>query len=223
MPALVLLVHADEGELRRLDRILGDEGYLVAPASSYKSATKLLRSVSPDLLIAAAELGPLSGLQFAAESRDEHPHLPVLITHTSLDGEVEREARLRQFGFVTARADAPTFLDAVRSALGDYRALGLTIRQWPRKFLASLEVRSEHPEARLVDVSYGGCRLLLSGVADLNESTFEVVMHEPDVMLRLKRVWSGPTLNPSQYWVGAQLAENDPAQINRWRDFVDSI
>src|SRR5438477_2342263 len=163
MSALILLVHADEKELRRLEQILSDEQYLVATATSFKAASKLLKSVIPDLLIVDTNLGEFSGILVATLIKRDHPHLPVLMTHRREDPVLEADVTERGFGFIGGLGDSPEFVRAVRHALGDLQSFEATIREWRRKPLSAIDVRVARPSARLVDVSYGGCRLLVSG------------------------------------------------------------
>src|SRR5947209_20362341 len=122
MSALILLVHADDIERRRLERILSDEGYLVAAAASFRAGSKLLKSVIPDLLVIDARFGEFSGVQFAAVIRRNHPHLPVVITHASADAALEADATGRGFAFAGALDDSQ-FARAVQEMLGEYRTV----------------------------------------------------------------------------------------------------
>jgi len=201
--ALVLLVYADQTELRRLEQILSDEQYLVATATSFKAASKLLKSIIPDLLVAGTSIGAFSGAQVATLIRRDHPHVR-LITGASAD-------------------DEPGFLSAVQRALGDYRASAAAIRRWRRKRLTEIELRVAQPPARLVDVSYGGCRLLLSDADGPAATIFDVALHVRGIRLKAKRVWSSPAPGTEALWLGAQVVESDPVQIDRWHQFVDSL
>src|SRR5579859_2104586 len=130
MSALILLVNADEAELRRVERMLADEHYIVATTSSFRAASKLLKSVVPDLLVADANLDAFSGTQFAALSKVDHPHLAVLITNRSADPALEADATRRGFAFIGGLEDPERLLRAVRQTLGEYRGVGATVRQW---------------------------------------------------------------------------------------------
>jgi DNA-binding NtrC family response regulator len=92
MRALILLVDATRPTLRLTEARLADAGHLVAAVSSFERATTLLYSVSPDLVIAAIDLGTFTGLDLAALSRQLNPHLPVILTHASPDAVLELEA-----------------------------------------------------------------------------------------------------------------------------------
>src|SRR5436190_14823596 len=136
MYALILLVHADDTELRRLEQILSDEQYLVATAASFKAASKLLKSVIPDLLIVDTNLGEFSGTLVATLIKRDHPHLPVLMTHRRPDAVLEADVTERGFGFIGGLSDSPEFVRAARQMLGDVHRFEATIREWRRKPLS---------------------------------------------------------------------------------------
>lgn len=222
MSALILLVHADDIERRRLERILSNEGYLVTAVASLRAGSKLLKSVIPDLLVIDARFGEFSGVQFAAVIRRNHPQLRVVITHASADAALEADATGRGFAF-TGGLDDSHYARAVQETLGEYRTVGETIRKWPRKPLATIELSVARPHARVVDVSYGGCRLLVADSHEAEAPVFEVALHARGITLKAKRVWTGPVPNTDALWLGATFVETSPEQVNRWRDFVDSI
>lgn len=223
MPALILLVNADDVERHRLDRLLSDEGYLVAAVDSFGAGSKLLKSVIPDLLIVDARLGEFSGVLFAALSRRGHPHLPVVITHATADAALEADSTRRGFAFIGGLDDSHRVARAARQTLGEYRALGTTIRKWRRKPVAADEISVARPHARLVEVSYEGCRLLLEDSLEADAPIFDVTLDAQGITLKAKRVWTGPAPGTDAFWLGATFVETDPERVNHWREFVDSI
>lgn len=223
MPALILLVHADASELRRIERVLSSAQYLVAAAGSFKAASKLLKSVIPDLLVADASLDVFTGMQLAAVSKLDHPHLPVLIIHRSADPIFEADAAKRGFAFLGGLDDPERLLRAVRETLGESRNMSTTIRRWRRKPIPELDVRVAQPRARLVDVSYDGCRLLVADADEAAASVFDVAFHARGITLKAKRVWGGRAPGTDEFWLGAQFIESDDDQMTRWRQFVDSV
>ena len=53
---LIVLVNVDRKALQQTEALLSEAGYLVAAVASFDEATKLLDSVSPDLLVADVRL-----------------------------------------------------------------------------------------------------------------------------------------------------------------------
>jgi CheY-like chemotaxis protein len=223
MPALILLIHANERELRGVETFLSEQGYLVSAISTFRAASKLLNSIIPDLLIADNDLGAFTGLDFAMLSKRNHPHLPVLITAQSRNADVAETARQRGFALFEGSLNTPAFLSAVKTTLGEYRALTAMIRRWPRKPIPVGSVQLGAPPGDLVDISYGGCRLILADAGDPSNPLFDVSVPQSDVTLKVKRIWTGRAPGMEQFWCGAKLVETDPDRIQRWREFVDAI
>lgn len=118
MPALIVLVDVDAARRERLDRLLSEQGYLVATAPSFARAKELLDSVHPDLLITAVRLDAFNGLHLVIRTRRKQPLLPMILTDASLDPVLEAEARRQGATHVANPLENPeTFLSRVRSAL----------------------------------------------------------------------------------------------------------
>ena len=117
----ILLVNADSLSLLRLDGRLSDEGYDVTAVSTFHGARERFHSIGPDLVVADIRLEAFNGLHLAGWVRFEHPDVPVIITHTSYDHVLEREARRFGAKFVTTPLENPEFMKHVRAAVGEPR------------------------------------------------------------------------------------------------------
>ena len=226
MPALILLVNGDKKELHQIESVLRAGGRLVAGATSLRRAAQLLNSVIPDLLITHTRLRSLAdveGLQLAALGRRDHPNLPVIITHGSHDPQLESEARSRGMAFVVNPLENPQFLECVAASLGEHRPAHAMVRQWPRKRVAPVSARVDTAPAQIIDVSYEGLRVELEDPGDSTAAVFEVALPAAGVNLKTKRVWRSRASDAEDYWWGLALVDVNPAQAERWRQFVDSI
>jgi DNA-binding response OmpR family regulator len=223
LPALILVVSADRKQLRQLDGLLSEAGYLVAPATTVRIAGRLLNSVIPDLLVAEADLHPFSGFALAALGRRDHPQLPVVIVDSTDDRGCEREAAQRGFTFISHPLDNPDFLPAVKSVLGERRALNAMIRRWPRKQVALHPARLNDEPARLIDISYEGLRLAVQDRSGGNESQVDITLPTAGLTLKAERVWSSRAPGVDEFWYGVHLVETDEQMTGRWREFVDSV
>src|SRR6266699_2423333 len=75
-----VLVVDDEKNMRlSLQRVLGDEGYLVRPLESAEEALKLLERETFFMVVVDAHLGGMSGYQFLKEVGRRWPTVPVLM------------------------------------------------------------------------------------------------------------------------------------------------
>lgn len=118
MAALIILVDVDRARRERLDRLLSEQGYLVATAASFYRGKELLDSVHPDLLITAVRLDAYNGLHLVIRTRRKQPMLPMILMEVSLDSVLEAEASRQGATHVTNPLENPeTFLSRVRSAL----------------------------------------------------------------------------------------------------------
>ena len=226
MPALILMANADKKELQQIESVLAAAGCLVAGASSLRRAARLLNAVIPDLLIANARLRGLAdveGLELAALSRRGHPNLPVIITHRSPHPDLENEAKSRGMAFIVNPLENPEFLGCVTASLGERRPHYAMVRQWPRKRVAAVPAGVDAAPAQLIDVSYEGLRLELEDRCDSAAAVFEVALPTAGVNLKAKRVWRSRASDTDENWWGMALVDVDPALVDRWRQFVDSI
>jgi CheY-like chemotaxis protein len=117
--ARILLVDADPAALRRVDARLSGQGYGVAAVSSLEAAKARFDAVDPDLVVAAIRLRAFNGLHLAAWLRNNHPNLPIIITHTSFDPVLARDAQRLGAIFVVQPLEGPEFLQHVRESVGD--------------------------------------------------------------------------------------------------------
>ena len=219
MAALILLVHSDVPVLRQLESLLSKD-HLVTTASSFQEAQQLLHAVSPDLLIADIRLQAFNGLHLAVRSRFDRPSRPIIITHASHDPVLEGEARRLGALFVVNPLEDTEFLRRVHSTLEPYRHTQTTVRRWPRKHASdAVEAQAASFPAVIVDMSYGGLRLVFEAPHDV-PSTFDVTLPGSGIRLTAHRVWTGWSA-ANDFQCGAELADVEP--LPAWRDFVDAV
>ncbi len=77
----VLVVDSDVLEGEKLRIMLADDGYLVATAATAQAAFDVIKSDSPDVIIAEVECGEPSGHDLCAivKKSDRHKHIPVIL------------------------------------------------------------------------------------------------------------------------------------------------
>lgn len=144
MAALIVLVDVDQTRRERLDRLLSEEGYLVATAPSFYRGKELLESVHPDLLITAVRLDAFNGLHLVIRTRRKQPVLPMILMDVSLDPTLEADASRQGATLVTNPLEHPeTFLSRVRSAL-EHTAIAPVPTRPPVSHMRLHEDRSAH-------------------------------------------------------------------------------
>jgi CheY-like chemotaxis protein len=111
----ILLVDPDSLAAAASQQALVQNGYRVAPVSTFEEATRQMSLDYPDLLVTKARLGAFNGLHLLLRCRAEHPDVPVIIVGTLAD----RTADVTRFGaeFVTSPIEHASFLKVVASML----------------------------------------------------------------------------------------------------------
>jgi DNA-binding response OmpR family regulator len=218
MGALIIVVSADERALRETEALLTAHGYLVGSASSFTQGNDLLDSVTPDLLIADLRLDAFNGLQLAIHCHVYHPDVPVVVTSAILDSTAEAEAQRYGAIFVTAPLENPDFLPCVRAALASRVPAQKPMRRWFRNSVAGqVPVRAANARAQIVDMTYGGVRLVFSGPRVI-PPTFEIRLPRGGVTIHARRVWTRSAAD-EQFYCGAELTKD----ADSWREFVDAL
>jgi DNA-binding response OmpR family regulator len=224
MAALVLLVNAFQPALRQTEALLTNAGYLVADVSSFALGKELLRSVSPDLLVAEIRLAEFNGLHLAVFAQLHNPSLPVIITHTSPDAIFKAEAERLGASFVVNPQTDPNFLGLVEAELDKRQRARAMTRRWPRKGgVGSVEVDAASAQARVVDMSYGGMKLAFRDLRDELPPEFNITLPTAGITLKAHRVWTSRSRTTEDYWCGAELADAGSGPTSQWREFVDSV
>jgi DNA-binding response OmpR family regulator len=218
MSALVILVNADPRALRHLEAQLSEDGYLVAAIGSFVEARDLLASVTPDLLIADIRLERFNGLQLAIRSHFDHPDVPVIVTHVQEDSVVEAEAKRYCVSFIAAPLENRNFLPCVRSLVDSRRQVQRPMRRWPRKPVPGVvEVDAAAGRAQLVDMSYGGVRLVFDHPREI-PTTFDIMLAPLGVTVQANRVWIRE--DTDHLSCGAEVVKDAEPD---WRRFVDTL
>lgn len=224
MPARILVVHADQVALQRLQSILENQGFAIAAVASFTDARDLFDTACPDLLIADIRLDAFNGLHLAVRARLDLPSLPIIITHNRFDAVLEKETHDLGATYVVNPLDNPSFLRSVRLALDSQRRELPDMRRWPRKQPHdAVEAQVADARVRVIDLSYGGVRLELDDPGEELPPTFEVVLPSAGVTLNAYRVWTRRAGRADELWCGAELADTGTAATSQWRQFVDSI
>jgi hypothetical protein len=84
-----------------------------------------------------------------------------------------------------------------------------------------LSVQAAGTAARILDLSYGGLKLELTGEEQELPPGFEVAVPQAGLTLPACRVWIGRCDERSS-WCGVELADTEGPQTVNWRAFVDA-
>ena len=123
MPETILIVD-DERDIRQaLGGLLGDEGYLVAQASSAPEALERLEEAAPEMILLDLWMGDIEeGFEVLSRVREDFPGLPVVVIsgHGNIETAV-RAVKEGAFDYIEKPLSAEKLLLTVKRALSFHR------------------------------------------------------------------------------------------------------
>ena len=219
----VLVVDSSPSILATTVEVLSSAGYACTSASSYSVAQVCLADTSPDLLITAVRLGAFNGLQIVIQRFLYDRSRRAIVTDSAHDPVLEREARRAGAVYVVTPVSPQDLLavvaDQLRRQRGDDR------RRWPRTYLNErVRIAIGEAAADLVDISYGGCGLELTG-ATAERVPRHVTLRGPLVPQPVHGhlAWTAPPTAADVIACGFTVAETNPSTLAAWRQWVDRV
>ena len=202
---------------------LSRAGYVCTSASSFADARARLADTVPDLLITAVRLGAFNGLELVLRRFLSDPLRRAIVTDTVLDPVLAREARRAGTVYVVTPVSPRDLLELVADQLRRHR--GDDRRRWPRAHLGErVQIAIGEAQAELVDVSYGGWGLELTGAATervASRVTLRLAPVPRPVHGRL--AWTAPGAATDVVACGFTLVEANPSARAAWRQWVDHV
>jgi len=114
-----ILIIDDDDQLRKsFERLLIEEGYDVQSAPSGETGIRLLRGLTPDLVILDMRLPGMNGLETFRRIHETEPKLPVIIMTAYGTTETAIEAtKMGAFDYILKPFDIPDMLGVIKQAL----------------------------------------------------------------------------------------------------------
>lgn len=228
-PRLAVIVDADAFELRKTKNALEAVGFVVMASTSFVDARALLAAVTPEIVVADIKLEAYNGLHLAALCAIRGPRTSFIATHDTYDAVLERDAARLSAVYVVKTSARDEVTRAALTMLNT-RAHGVRgVRQSYRKPAPSETVAKVSTlSAHVVDVSYGGVQFKLrtsvSGVPeDVPPDVFDIDFPDMALSLHATRIWTNPDDAAEGCRCGADISQNEPNKLERWREFVDSV
>ena len=222
MPFRLLIVDPESPSREAVERVLTTgTGNFATTVSSFQEAKQRIALAPPDLLVTAVKLGAYNGIQLVLRSTSETPSVVIDDTY---DPVLEREATSAGAIYMTRPLDDTALAAVVDRLLRDapQQPSSTVARQWPRKH-ADMEVDVSGDAARVVDVSYGGLRLELTGAPDEALLTVDAVAIPSVGVVAIHPIWARVAAGGTpRWWCGAEVEIGDE-QSDDWRRFVDSL
>jgi hypothetical protein len=223
---VAIVVDADLAELRKTEQALEHVGFVVMGAGSFAQAKSLLVSITPEIVIADIKLRPSAGstsrlcARYGGRRR-LHRHAQRL--DTVLEADAKRLSASSVVKTRIAELYAPPWNCSARQHGHE------AVRRSHRKLApTSTVVQIAASNAEVVDVSYEGLRLKLQTAAARPADgrvpeSFDIVFPDQDFSLRAARIWAAHDSQTGGWLCGADVSQSDSHQLQRWREFVDSV
>jgi DNA-binding response OmpR family regulator len=226
-PSIAIVVDTDASELQATESALEAAGFAVIGVDSFQRAKTLLQAFPPGVVIAAVKLGAFNGLHLATLCSVAHPGIPFVVTNDVYDPVLDAEARQVGAAYVVTTSTREELTRLSLKLVDSAHRSRVGTRQWPRKNAPdSTFAKVAASEAKILDVSYSGVRLRVDAPRPLQEQppeAFDIDLPQLSLSLRASRVWTAPDPAIPGWFCGADLTQNDPNELGRWRDFVDSL
>ena len=223
MPFRLLIVDPELPCREAVERVLTTgTGNFATGVSSFQEAKQRIALAPPDLLVTAVKLGAYNGIQLVLRTT---PDLPSVVIDDSYDPVLEKEATSAGAVYLTRPLEDAALAGVVERLLRDALppASATVARRWPRKH-ADMTVDVSGDAARVVDVSYGGIRLELTGAPDEALLTIEAVAIPSVGVVAIHPIWARMAAGGTPtWWCGAAVDVSDEQSSGVWRRFVDSL
>jgi len=225
---VAIVVDADLTELRRTEQSLEQVGFVVMGAGSFAQAKALLVSITPEVVIADIKLEAFNGLHLAALCAVWRPATPFIATHNVYDPVLEEDARRLNASYVVKTPGREDLTRKAVQLLQSSRQGHEAVRRSHRKLApTSTVVQVDTSAAEVIDVSYGGVRLKLQSASRPSDErlpeSFDIVFPDQAFSLRAARIWAAHDSQTGGWLCGADVSQSDSQQLQRWREFVDSV
>ena len=220
LPYRILVLDDDEHALAGIVELLRDAGHLVTGATTFDAAKRLLSLSSYDLLVADVRLRGFNGIDLVRQCSRDYPDMASIIVTGYDEPMIELEAGRYGSRFVRKPIQPAKFLQTVSDCLTTVRRQ----RRWPRKrVIEGFRVMADGKPASVVDVCYGGLRLVLPrGRQAPLPQTLDVEVAGIGLHLLVEPVWSQET--DSEHVVcGAALTSDTTPAARTWRAIVDRL
>ena len=213
------MVEDDASTRRGMTALLAGAGYDVTESSSMTDALERMADEPPDLVLTDLRLAEFNGLYLAAVNPRR---IPVIIVTGYADRGLEAEARELGADFLLKPVRPSQLLAVVErrlppSGTGDAFSLA---RRWPRRRPTSeLSARVDDTLVRVLDVSYGGLRLVgRRDASALAKESFRITFPKASLSVPVKVVWQHDS--DASRLCGATVPDEWQPH---WRQLVDAV
>jgi response regulator RpfG family c-di-GMP phosphodiesterase len=215
MTEILLVAFSGKGPHRA--KVLREAGHNVILVETAEAARDVLKTYSPDLLIAEIRLGPFNGLHVLIRHQVSHPRMRAILVDRAYDPVLADDAREHGAAYLSEPVEDAKLLEQVSREITH-----IIPRRWPRKQpIHELTARIESTSARVVDLSYGGARLEIATASEVPQQ-MRIAFPRIDKAFVARAVWTHPVAS-GMLWCGVELFTSSATAETEWRLFVDSV
>jgi len=191
--------------------------YSVLSVGTPIEVAQTLKRWPVDLLITGTRMGSWYGLQVILTSRATQPELAAIIVSDNASRNEQLDAGRHHVAVVGRPILPDEFLALVAERLASIQRR----QRWPRKPVTDeVGVWISGQPAQLLDVSYGGCRVRVTGGPVLT-SAVRMSLTAPRLDLDAALIWS--SMSADGACIAGVSVEQDPEPLGSWRRFVDLV
>ena len=199
--------------------VLQQRDYCVLCVASPIEVAETMKRWPVDLLIAGSRMGSWQGLQIVLTNRASHPELAAILVSDGDGQSQELDAGRHHVDVVPRPLVAHQFLALVAERLAAIRRR----QRWPRKIVTSdVGVSISGRRGRLLDVSYGGCKLEMPAGQDVLSPIMRMSLPVHRIDIDTELIWSAMSADGASCVAGVSV-EQDLEPTGSWRQFVDHV
>ena len=216
-PPCILVADDVLGSQHDTVSLLEQRAYTIVTAWTLADACTRLTYQYVDLIIASGRIDGMSGLEFIDSCRGFRPEIAGMVVATLEHQIPEAEAWRRGITLVYRPLHPEAFLMLVAERLASTRPR----QRWPRKRVTEyVPLLAGDAAAQLLDVSYGGLRVHLSGESYRLRSRIPIQIPDAQMTVDAELVWSARAADGASCICGLMITGN-PNTDHAWRGFVD--
>lgn len=199
--------------------VLQSRDYCVLCVANPQEVAETMKRWPVDLLITGPRMGSWYGLQIILTSRAMQPELAAILVSDG-DSQVQQlDAGRHQVAVISRPLIPEEFLALVAERLAAIHRR----QRWPRKRLTTaVDVTISGQHGRLIDVSYGGCKVQLPAGHDVLSPVMRMSVSSPRIEIDTELIWSAMTDGGASCVAGVSV-EQDASPYGSWRQFVDWV
>ena len=128
----ILVVESNPIALSETVNLLRSSGYVVAQATGFEEANRILAIEPPRLLVTGLKLAAYNGLHLIFRAHAKHPAMAAIVINDAADAVLEAEAARQGARYMIKPCESRDFLELIRQSLESDVPQGIDVRFAPQ-------------------------------------------------------------------------------------------